>query len=108
MPENSTPANVNIYYQKNPLYRSIYADGLIGGPTPANSICFSFYATRNTLPKSVKHEITPEGGVSADGKLSADSKSGIMREIEVSVYLNKQTAKEIFEYLKKLVEQNVL
>jgi hypothetical protein len=97
-------ASIEIYYEKNPLYRTIYADGLIGGITPAKGFNLTFYATRNPIPKSTIHEINSEGGVNPIGVASNDSKFGIIREIEVGVYMNKETAKDIYEFLKNIFE----
>lgn len=101
------PPQVQIHYEKNPLYRTIYSDGLVGGITPTNAIHLSFYATRNIIPKSTSHVIQKDNTLNPIGEPSKDSKVGIMREIEVGVYVNRQTAKDIYEFLKKILEPNV-
>ena len=105
--EESSQANIEIFYDKNPLYRTIYTDGLIGGITPANAVCLSFYATRNPIPKSTLNEINSNGTVNPIGQKSEDSKFGIMREIEIGVYMNKETARDIYEFLKTIIENDV-
>jgi hypothetical protein len=102
--EEKKPAKIQIFYVKNPLYRTIYADGLIGGPTPVNMINLTFYATRTTIPKSTLHEVEDNGHVNPIGIASQDSKIGILREMEMGVYINRETAKDIYEYLKKILE----
>jgi uncharacterized alpha/beta hydrolase family protein len=104
--DSPKPAQIEIFYEKNPLYRTIYTDGLIGGLTPANAVSLSFYATRNPIPKSTLHEVAPNKAVNPTGIPSKDSKFGIIREIEVGVYMNKETAKDIFEFLKKIFESD--
>lgn len=99
-------AYIDIFYEKNPLYRTIFVDGAIGTPTPTGLFNLTFYATRKTLPKSVKHEISTEGLVSHSGTPSSDSKDGIIREIEVGAYMSMNTAKEIYEFLKLIFEKN--
>ena len=106
MEESTKKANIQIHYEKNPLYRTIYTDGLIGGVTPTDSVSLSFYATRHPIPKSISHEIAADGSVNPKGIRSDDSKSGMLREIEVGVYMNKKTAKDIYEFLKKIFEPN--
>lgn len=86
------------------MYRTVYADGLIGGFTPANSVCLNFYATRNPIPKATTHDIGPDNTVSPEGKLSDDSKIGIIREIEFGVYMNEQTARDIYAFLQKMFD----
>lgn len=104
--KDSEKAKIEIFYEKNPLYRTIYSDGLIGGFTPANAISLSFYATRNTIPKSAIHEIETNNTLSPSFTPGKDSKIGIIREIEVGVYMNKETAKDIYDFLKKIFEPN--
>ncbi|RFM36034.1 hypothetical protein [Chitinophaga silvisoli] len=107
MEDDTKPPQVQIHYEKNPLYRTIYSDGLVGSRTPTNAFCLSFYATRNTIPKSTSHVIQEDNMLSPHGVPSKDSKVGIMREIEISVYINRQTAVDIYEFLKKMLEANV-
>lgn len=104
MEDSPKPIQIEVFYEKNPLYRTIYTDGLIGGLTPANAVSLSFYATRNPIPKSTLHEVESNKTVNPIGTPSKDSKFGIIREIEVGVYMNKETAKDIYEFLKKIFE----
>lgn len=106
MENPSTKTNIEIFYEKNPLYRSVYSDGLIGGLTPTGSISLSFYATRNPIPKSITHQIAQNGIVNPKGDISEDSKLGIIREVEVGIYMNKKTAKDIYDFLKKIIESD--
>ncbi len=104
MEENKRKA-VRVHYHKNPLYRTIYSDGIIGGTTPANQINISFYATRNTIPKSVDFELTDEGGLGKKIAVSGDSKVGVIKEIELGVYMSRQAAKGLYEFLKKALNE---
>jgi uncharacterized alpha/beta hydrolase family protein len=97
--------SVNIFYEKNPLYRTIHTDGLIGGITPKNVVNLNFYSTRNAIPKSVTHLINSSGKLEGKGTRSEDSKVGIIREIEMGIYMNKETAEEIYEVLKKILKK---
>jgi hypothetical protein len=115
-PEETTPKSVSneisksdttiqIHYEKNQMYRTIFSDGAIGGITPTNTVFLSFYGTRNAIPKSMIYDVT-EGGVLGDGKVSEDSKSGFIREIEVGVYMTKQSAKDLFDFLKNILDDD--
>lgn len=97
-------AHLEIYYEKNPSYKSFFIDGLIGGKTPTGSINLNFYATRNIIPKSVKHEVE-NGLLSQTGVNSDDSKVGIIREIEAGVYMDETTANDIYEFLKVILNK---
>jgi hypothetical protein len=98
-------ASINIYYEKNPMYRTIHSDGVIGGLTPKNMVNLNFYSTRNTIPKSVNHSLDATGKLDKKGIRSEDSEIGILREIEAGVYISKETAEEIFEFLKKILKK---
>lgn len=108
MKSKSKPSKqeIAIHYQKNPFYRTIYADGLIGGKTLANAYSFSFYATRNPIPKILVHDVDQDGTIEPIGKSSEDSKIGIIREIEIGIYMNETTARDIYVYLKKQFESD--
>lgn len=97
---------VDIHYEKNPMYRTIFTDGAIGGVTPVGQINLSFYATRQAIPKSITHELAKDGVVMNEIKISDDSKSGIIREIEVGVYMNMKSAKDLYEFFKKIFEHD--
>lgn len=102
---NKKPS-INIYYEKNPSYRTIYTDGVIGGFTPDNtSININFYATRHAIPKYRKHSINPDGSINQNGVPSEDSKSGMIREIELGIYMKTETAESIYEFLKKILNK---
>lgn len=96
---------IKIYYEKNPQYRTIYVDGLIGGPTATGCLNLNFFSTRNSIPKSVEHELNIDGSISNEGKISDDSKEGIIREIEFGVYLNEKTAQEVYDLLGKFLKK---
>ena len=106
MEKSPSVTDIEIFYEKNPLYRTVYSDGLIGGRTPTNSIYMAFYATRNPLPKSMRHEINVDSSLNPIGVPSEDSKSGIMREIEIGVYMSEANAKDVYEFLKKIFEKD--
>jgi hypothetical protein len=97
------PEQIEIFYEKNPLYRTIHADGVIGGPTPNNFIYLGLYASRRVIPKSMLHEVNSDSTLNPIGT-PKDTKSGIFREIEVGVYMSKDTAKDMYEFLKKIFE----
>ena len=103
--EEKRSDSVTVHYHKNPLYRTIYSDGVIGGRTPTNQININFYANRNTMPKSVDFELTLENKLGKKIGISEDSKVGIIKEIEFGVYMNHQTAKDLYEFLKKMLNE---
>ena len=95
---------IYIHFEKNPLYRSIYADGAVGSISPSNDLNLCFYATRNIIPKAIIRKVDESGLVGEEMGVSEDSKSGIIHEIEVGVYMNKETAKKLYGFLKKIFD----
>ncbi|GAA5037688.1 hypothetical protein GCM10011506_36330 [Marivirga lumbricoides] len=95
---------IEVFYQKNPNYRSVFADGAQGAITPRNMLSLSFYSTRNAIPKSLTYDIINNQVVNE--KLGKDSKQGFIREIEFTTYMDKQTAKELYELLGKFLKND--
>lgn len=102
---NSHNKTIQIHYEKNPLYRSIYSDGAYGGVSPLNQINLSFYATRRPIPKSINFEVDENGMMGKQINVSGDSKTGVMREVEVTVYMNRTTGRELYDFLKRIFEE---
>lgn len=103
--EDTGNKSIEIHYQKNPMYRTVYCDGAFGGVTPVNQVNLIFYATRAAIPKSIKYAIDDENRLKDEFEISSDSKAGIVREIEFGVYMNRQTAKEVYEFLKNIFDE---
>ncbi len=97
--------SINFYYEKNPLYRTVHVDGLMGGFTPNNQLNLNFYATRRTIPKSISKNLLENGVLSQEETISSDSKSGFINEIEFGVYMSQSTAENLYEFLKKTLNK---
>lgn len=105
MGEEEKKPIVKIHYDKNPQFRTVYVDGAIGGITPTNAVNLNFYSTRHPIPKSVDYELNEDGTLNKDGRPSSDSKSGIIREIEFGIYLNHESANDLYEFLKRTLNK---
>lgn len=99
----SSDEKISIFYEKNPHYRTIYSDGVIGGVTPHQDVNISFFATRLAIPKAEYYKVS-EGVIEEIIGQSSDSKKGFIREIEVGVYMTKNTAKDLYNFLKNIFE----
>ncbi|WP_461630866.1 hypothetical protein [Labilibaculum euxinus] len=99
---------IEFHYEKNPQYRTINADGAYGGVTPTNHINISFYSTRNCIPTSVTHKVNENGSLSEQPiEVNPNSKTGVVREIEFGVYMNRQTAQDLLKFLKTIFETDI-
>ena len=105
---NSKNKTVLIHYQKNPMYRSVHADGAVGGLTPADKVQLSFFATRKIIPKSVEYTLNENGKIDKLVNISPDSKIGVMREVEVCVYMDRKVAENLYKYLEQILKINDL
>jgi hypothetical protein len=102
MSEETSPNAVKFHLVKGNFFRVIHADGAIGGITPAREIFLSLFSERGAIPQLIEQSINADG--SLGDEIKRFGKDGIVREIEVGVMLNAQTAKRIAEWLAKQAE----
>jgi hypothetical protein len=97
-------AKITFHNKINPLYREIHVDGAHGGITTRGYINLSFYAERKPIPKSNVVTID-ETGLVVGNVDSKDSKVGILREYEVGIYLDRNTAQELANFLQQKIKE---
>jgi hypothetical protein len=97
---------IEIHNHKNPLYRSVYADGVIGSITPSNKVSLNFYASRKIIPKAITYNLNDDGTLGSPIDVSEDSKKGIIREIEFNVYMDRKAATNLYLFLQKILEKD--
>jgi hypothetical protein len=101
MSEELSPSAVKFHLVKGNFFRVIHADGAIGGITPGREIFVSLYSERGAIPQLIEQSINADGSLGEEKRFG---KEGIVREIEVGVMLNADTAKRIAEWLVKQAE----
>lgn len=95
-------------YIKSPDFRTVWADGAIGGITPSGLIHFAIYAERPAIPRRQVFELTDEG--LAGQKLGAEiiekriTRDAIVREIPVDVMISVSVAESLAQWLIQQVE----
>ncbi len=95
---------VTFHNKINPQYREIHADGAHGGITSRGFINLSFYAERYPIPKSTDVIFDEKGDVA--GRVNdPDSKEGFLREYEMGVYMDVNTAQEIVTFLQQKINE---
>lgn len=100
MPE--LPARVRFDYIKSSSYRVVHADGVWGGVTPRGWIQMNFFSERHAIPKSLIHELTPEGKLGPEvDRVTRDS---VVREVETGVVLSLETARSLEKWLRDKIE----
>lgn len=104
-----SPQTIDLNYLKTPDFREIACDGVVGGPTPQGKIWVAFYTERFPLPRIVRHGLieTGPGEFKLDTSVAPeqlDGRVGLIRNVEVGVYLSAATAKDLRDWLNKQIE----
>jgi predicted polyphosphate/ATP-dependent NAD kinase len=90
---------------KSNLFRVISADGIFGGLTPRGNLFMSFFSERLPIPERIVHLLTPEGKVGEEVLAERESKDGVIREVEVGVAVDLDTAKALVVWLQDKIKQ---
>lgn len=77
------------HYQKSNFFRVIHADGCYGGPTPRGLMSLAFYNERGAIPRVTS---TPIVNGSPGKEEVVETKGGIVREIEIDVLMDFNSA----------------
>ena len=54
--EEPSPTTLKFEYEKSEQFRTVFADGAIGGVTPRGYVHVAFYSERSPIPKVVVHK----------------------------------------------------
>ena len=100
---SETPDAVDFHFVKASHFRVVHVDGVWGGVTPSQNIAMGVFSERLPIPTLVKHQLK-EGGVVGD-QIDRDTKTGVVREMEVELIMNKATAMMFLEWFKIYVNQ---
>jgi hypothetical protein len=92
--------SVKITYLKSPGFRTVHADGALGGETPDLNVFIAFWLQRGVIPDVTIHAVTPDGGVNPiPSEVTARSGGGIVREVDFGVVMTLDAAKSFHEWL---------
>ena len=93
----AAPSSIDFHYIKSNSFRVVHGDGVWGGTTPRGYIAMSFFSERSPIPTKLTHEVSPSGlGEETD----RESREGIIREVEVEVLVDLDTAKSLIPWLE--------
>jgi hypothetical protein len=107
------PFKLQFHYIKGPAYHEVACHGAIGSPTPQGKIWMALYSERQPLPRMVEYHLPqPEPGVTSvkldEGNATPafiDSRTGIIRHVEFSTYLDIETAERLRDWLATQITQ---
>jgi hypothetical protein len=105
MSNGKPAAKLQFHYIKSPDYREFGCHGVIGGETPNQKIWMSLFAERPPLPRLVEFDVHPSatGAIEFDETKNTpsriDTRSGVIRHVETTAYLDLDTARRIHAWL---------
>jgi hypothetical protein len=88
---------VQFHYIKSSNFRVVHVDGATGSITPRGLIHAALYSERLPIPRMAAHKIGPDGRIGPP--LEQDIRSGIVREVEVSLLLDRHMAESLRNWL---------
>ena len=96
---------ISFEYLRSHHFRVIRADGAIGSITPNGHIHFALFNERPAIPRRIVHEFNADGSLGELLPNETVSQGGIVREMEVDVFLTIETAKNIKEWLEGKIDE---
>jgi hypothetical protein len=105
---SADPNTVAFEYIKSTDFRTVWADGAIGGVTPAGFIHFAVYSERPPIPRRQEFQVTDEGAVGQ--KLGPEiperriSRDAFVREMPIDIMVSAGVAESLAQWLMQQVE----
>lgn len=102
--QKDTPprTEMGFHYIKSPLYRTIHCDGVFGGVTPNGHIDASMFSERYPIPTYVKQKLD---GMTLGEEIERATRDGIVREIEVGIFMTLEAATLLHAWLGEKIGQ---
>lgn len=102
------PEKVEYHHIKSQDFRVLHIDGGAGGISPRGYCNISLYSERKVIPRVTVRDISEQGDVSPEhttDTLVKEPNMGVVREVEVSLLFDEQTAIEIRDWLNRRIEE---
>jgi hypothetical protein len=100
--EKASKKTLTISYRESPAYRNVHVSGAYGGLTPTGEIFMGVYSQRLHFPESSCVELPGNVGVAIEKDFKVSS--GLVRDMEVGLTMDIDTAKAVYEWLKFKLE----
>lgn len=97
------PDRVNFDYIKGNSFRTVRPDGAIGALTPNGQVQLAFYSERQAIPQRIVYTLNDDGSLGSE--IDRIGRKGVVREVEVAITLDIDTAKAVIGFLEQLVTQ---
>lgn len=101
--ETKKPEEIEFFFEFDPTYRIVAANGVWGGITPRGDIQLDFFVERQGVPEIIKHEFTEQGtlGNITDRK----PEPRFIRRLQVGILLSPDKADSIANFIKEKVAE---
>lgn len=99
------PESVRFHYLKGNQYRNVFADGVIGGPTPSGKLHLSFYVERIPIPDQTASRVLSTGEIGEDIPELKITREGMLRELEFGLMVDIEFAKKLRDWLDRNIHQ---
>ena len=96
---------ISFDYIKSSHFRVIRADGAIGSVTPNGHIHFALYSERPAIPRQMVYELDADGKLGKELPDQTVSRSDVVREMEVDVFLTVETAESVRQWLEDTIKE---
>lgn len=100
-----TKKTIDFHYIKGVDFRSVHVDGAIGGLTNKGFLHIALFAERSPIPQKTSHKILPDGSLGDEILESRESKTGIVRQMEVDLIMNEETTRDLRIWLDQQLEE---
>jgi|SRR5947209_9524 len=94
--------NFVAHFQKSNFFRVIHSDGAYGGITARGNIHCTFFSERGAIPKRAQINVNPDGTAA---ETVVETIGGVVRELEVDVVMELNTAVALIGWLEPKVEE---
>jgi len=92
------PDEMPIHFIKGNHFRVIHASGVWFGADPQGNVHLTFYNERTAIPQKVVIKIDKATGLFAgEDESKRESKTGLVREMEIDIILSPLVAQGIFQ-----------
>ena len=95
----SVPESIEFHMMKSNFFRVVHCDGMWGGATPLGYMTMSVFSERSPIPVKVTHAVGSDGKIG--GETKREVKHGIVREVEVELIFDLDTAKSMVGWLNE-------
>jgi len=96
---------VDFHYLKGNDFRSVHVDGAIGGITSKGNLHIALYAERGVIPRKTTHVLSQGGRLGDEIVEKREGRDGLIRQIEVDIFMSEATARDIRVWLDQKLEE---